>query len=212
MMNTAKLTNIQKDVLKEIGNIGAGNATTAMAKMVDKPLLMEVPSVEVVTINEMVESIGDPEAYVVSILFKVKGKAPGTVYFILPVEEAEVLVQDILMNDQTSLIKGDEPDALAISVMQETANILIGAYVSALSDLTNIKMTTTIPYFSMDMAAASLVAGLVEVSQVTDQAILIDTRINDNKDANGVQGQVLLIPDPESIKNILKALGIEVDE
>lgn len=73
-MDTNKLSAIQKDVLREIGNIGAGNATTAMAKIIDKPLLMEIPSVEIVTINDIVDSIGGPEEYVVSVFSESKGK------------------------------------------------------------------------------------------------------------------------------------------
>lgn len=211
-MDNKRLSSIQKDVLREIGNIGAGNATTAMAKMIDKPLLMEIPSVNIATINDIVDAIGGPEEYIVSVFFRIEGEAPGTVYFVLTVEEAELLVKDILMNNESSLIANNEPDALAISVLQETANILIGSYVSALSDLIKIKMTTTIPYLSIDMAAATLVTGLMELSQVSDHAILIDTKINDDKKHYGVMGHVLLIPDPQSIPVILGALGIKVDE
>lgn len=127
-------------------------------------------------------------------------------------DEAEYLVRDILMNDELSLVENGEPDELAISVVQETANILIGSYVSALSDLTNIKMTTSIPYLSIDMAAATLVGGLIELSQMSDHAILIDTKINDDKKNYGVKGHVLLIPDPSSIPVILNALGVETND
>lgn len=211
-MDKKKLSHIERDVLREIGNIGAGNATTAMAKLIDKPLLMEIPSVEVVTINDIVDTIGGPEEYIVSVFFRIEGETPGTVYFVVTVEEAELLVQDVLMNDQVSLMHNDEPDPLAISVVQETANILIGSYVSALSDLTNIKMSTTIPYLSIDMAAATLVSGLIETTQTSDHAILIDTKINDDKKNYGVKGHVLLVPDPSSIPKILKSLGIDQHE
>src|SRR5690625_1117145 len=174
-MDSKKLSNLQKDFLREVGNIAAGNATTAMAKLIDKRIKMEVPSVNIITINELMDIIGGPEKVVVTIFFRIEGELPGTVYFVLSLEEAEYLVRKTTMNDELILLDNGEPNELAISVLQETANILTGAYLSAISDFTKIKMATTVPYLSIDMAAATLVTGLVELSNVTDYAITIET-------------------------------------
>src|SRR5690625_6880174 len=88
-MDSKKLSNLQKDFLREVGNIAAGNATTAMAKLIDERIKMEVPSVKIVTINELMEIIGGPEKLVVTIFFRIEGELPGTGYFVLTLEEAE---------------------------------------------------------------------------------------------------------------------------
>lgn len=206
-MDSRRLSNMQKDVLREIGNIGAGNATTSMSQLIDKEVKMEVPSVKIVTINEMMELIGGPERLIVAIFFRIKGEIPGTVYFILTVEEAELLVQKMMLQEDVRLLDNGEPNELAVSVLQEVANILTGSYLSALSDFTNLKMATTVPYLSIDMAAAALVTGMIELSRVTDYAIIIDTKINSSHD--NVQGHFLLVPDPKSINQLFSALGIE---
>lgn len=211
-MNSKKLSNLQKDFLREVGNIAAGNATTAMAKLIDQRIQMEVPSVKVITVNELMDIIGGPEKLVVTIFFRIEGELPGTVYFVLTLEEAEYLVKKTTMNDEIVLFENGEPSELAISVLQETANILTGAYLSAISDFTNIKMTTTVPYLSIDMAAATLVTGLVELSNVTDYAITIETTLADSTSEGGASGQFLLIPDPPSIPKLFHALGIDDDE
>lgn len=211
-MKSINLTNLQKDVLKEIGNIGAGNATTSMSQLINQQVKMEVPSVEVVTIDEMIEIIGGPEEIIAAIVFKIKGEITGTVYFVLSIEDAEYLVRQMTGNESSRIMVNNSVDELAISVLQETANILTGSYLSALADFTSLHMVPTIPYLSIDMAAATLVTGLVEISQVTDYALVIDTKITNNEVASGVKGHFLLIPDPESIPKLFKALGIGYDE
>lgn len=209
-MDTNKLSNLQKDVLREIGNIGAGNATASMSQLIDKNIKMEVPSVKIVTINEMMEIIGGPERLIVAIFFRFEGEVTGTVYFILTIEEAEYLVTKVTSGQVTSILNNGKTDPMAISVLQEVANILNGSYLSAMADFTNLRMTTSVPYLSIDMAAATIVTGLVELSKTTDYAILIDTKITGDESDNTAKGHFLLIPDPDSIPTLFSALGINI--
>lgn len=212
-MTSKKLSDLEKDVLREIGNIGAGNATTSMSQLINKQVMMEVPSVKIVTINEMMEIIGGPEKLIVAIFFRIKGEISGTVYFVLTIGEAEYLVRQMTANENVAIMdENGKRDDLAISVLQEIANILTGSYLSALADFTNINMTTTIPYLSIDMAAATLVTGLIELSQVTDYAIIIDTKITGSEAGEGAKGHFLLVPDPDSIPELFTALGINQNE
>src|SRR5690625_6712070 len=95
-MNFKNLSGIQMDVLREIGNIGAGNAATSMSELIDKRVDMKVPSVKIVSFDEIVDIVGGPEQLIVALLFKIYGEAPGSVYFILSIEEAESLVKQIV--------------------------------------------------------------------------------------------------------------------
>lgn len=211
-MKSIKLTNLHKDVLKEIGNIGAGNATTSMSQLINQPVTMEVPSVEVVAVSEVIDMIGGPEEIIAASVFKIKGEITGSVYFVLSLEEAEYLVRQMTNNEEMKVLKDNVIDELAASCLQETANIMTGSYLSALADFTNLQMMTTAPFFSIDMAAATLVTGLVEISQVTDYALVIDTKITNNNIENAANGHFLLIPDTKSIPKLFKALGIDYDE
>lgn len=201
---------MQKDVLREIGNIGAGNATASMSQLINKQIKMEVPSVKVVTINEMMDIIGGPERLIVAIFFRFDGEVTGTVYFILTIEEAEYLIRKMTNNNVTKIMEDGETDPMAVSVLQEIANILNGSYLSAMADFTNLRMTTSIPYLSIDMAAATIVTGLVELSRSTDYAIIIDTQIKGNEESDSTRGHFLLLPDPESIPKLFTALGINL--
>ncbi|OZU90299.1 CheY-P-specific phosphatase CheC [Virgibacillus indicus] len=211
-MEITNLTNVQKDALREIGNIGAGNAATSLSKLINKKVNMQVPSVNVVSYDEMMEMIGGPEETIAAVFFRIKGEAPGTVYFILSIEEAEFLINKMVNKQNVNLMDNSTVNELEMSVLQEAGNILTGSYLSALSDFTKINMQPSVPYLSIDMAGAILTAGILELSQLTDYAIIIDTKINHKDSANEIHGNFLLLPDPESFPKIFEALGINDHE
>lgn len=208
-MNFTKLSGLELDLLKEIGNIGAGNAATSMSQLINKRVDMQVPSVKIVEFDEVMEIIGGPEKLIVAIMFHIEGDTPGTVYFILSEEEAEQLVSRMMPGQDGSLFNGTDPNPFVVSILQEAGNILTGSYLTALSDFLKLDMQPSVPYFSFDMAGAILSAGLVELSQVTDLAIIIDTKINDNEVENGITGQFFFMPEPESLSKIFNSLGIK---
>ncbi|MFS0672458.1 chemotaxis protein CheC [Ornithinibacillus sp. 179-J 7C1 HS] len=209
-MNYEQLSLIQLDALKEIGNIGAGNAATSMSKLIHKKVDMEVPSIDIVAFDEVMEMVGGADKLIVGILFQILGEAPGMVYLLFSIEEAETLIKEMTNNDEISLSIDGEQSELAISALQEAGNILTGSYLSALSDFTNINMQPSIPHLSVDMAGAILTVGLLQVSEVYDFAIIINTKMNDaGEKQKGINGQLLLLPSPESFNKIFQALGIQ---
>jgi len=211
-MNITNLSNFQLDMLKEIGNIGAGNAATSLSKLINKRVDMQVPSVKIVAFQEVMNIIGGPDQMIVAILFQVQGDISGTVYFILSKNEAEKLINQMIPSQQMDLFNGEEINELSASVLREVGNILTGSYLTALSDFLKVNVHPSIPYFSVDMAGAILTVGLIELSQVTDYAIIIDTKMNGIEAGNGVNGQFFFMPEPKSVSKVFKTLGIEKDE
>jgi|SRR5690625_4714887 len=211
-MRMNNLSRMQLDVLREIGNIGAGNAATSMSELLNKKINMQIPSVNIVSFDEMMNLIGGPDNVIVAIYFRVQGEAPGTVYFILTVEEAEYLVRQMMPEAKLEISGGEESSELAISILQEIGNILTGSYLSALSDFTNINMKPSVPYLNVDMAGAILTISLLELSQVSNHAIIIDTTINDDDPQDGITGHLFLLPDLESFPELFAALGVDDHE
>lgn len=208
MMEENKLSHLEQDVLREIGNIGAGNATTSLSKLINKEIHMEVPAVNLVTFNEMVEEVGGPEKLIVTIMFKIEGEMTGTVFFVLTLEEANLMVEQMTGAPQLDLMQGGTINEMAASALKESANILTGSYLSALADLTSLHIQPTIPFLNVDMAAATLISGMVDISQETDYALIIDTKMAGADTERSVRGHFLLIPDPTSVPILLKALGV----
>ena len=206
-----EFTHFENDVLREIGNIGAGNATTSMAKLMNQEVAMEVPYVQLLTINDMVNIVGGPEEVLVTTFFKVEGDITGTVYFLLSVEEATMIARQLLQDTTIKISATEHIDEMVLSVLKEVANIVVGAYISALADFSNINISTTVPFISIDMAAATLVTGLIELSYASDHSILIGTKFSGDEATENAQGHFLLVPDLDSIPTLFTALGVDKD-
>ncbi|WP_432806303.1 chemotaxis protein CheC [Lederbergia citrisecunda] len=206
------ITPFHLDVLKEIGNIGAGNAATALSVLVGKNIDMKVPSVRIVTFDEMLEMAGGHDKIVTAVFLRVEGDASGSMFFILPIEQATKYVQ-ILTGDLSFSFKKPPYSEIGLSAMQEMGNILSGSYLSSLSDFTGLDLYPSVPSISIDMADAIISYGLLELSQSQDYAIVIDTALDDeNKNTDGVNGHFFLLPDPNSFSVLFNTLGVELND
>ncbi|HWO97877.1 MAG TPA: chemotaxis protein CheC [Bacillus sp. (in: firmicutes)] len=202
------LNSTHLDVLKEVGNIGAGHSATALSQLLNRRIDMKVPDVQLISFNDMMDIVGGVENIVVSIFLRVTGDVPGSMFVILPLEEAGRLVQEILQDDSVSSFTPPFSD-LSLSALAEIGNILAGSYISSLSDLTKLQMMTSVPSLCVDMAGAVIGNGLVEVSHSSDSAIMIDTVIYDDEGQTpAFKGHFLLIPDPVSLLPLFSALGV----
>jgi chemotaxis protein CheC len=210
-MDFTKIKPIHLDILREIGNIGAGHAATALSTMLRKAVDMKVPSVKVISFEEITEMVGGSENIVASVFLRIVGDAPGCMFFMLPVKQAEVLLGDLLGSGQVPLVDGEYSE-MSLSALQEAGNILSGSYLTSFSDFTGLNLQPSVPATSIDMAGAILSFGLFEISAVSDYAIVIDTAFTDMKNHDEVQGHFFLLPDPDSFAKIFKALGVPLDE
>ena len=204
-----KITSIHLDVLKEIGNIGAAHAATALSDLLQKKIDMRVPKVEMVSFNEMMELAGGSETVVVGIFLRIEGDVEGSMFFVLPIEQANKFIRGLIHDDTFDFNTPPVPE-LGLSAMQEMGNILSGSYLSALSDFTGLKIYPTVPGLSVDMFGAIISIGLIELSHISDHVIVINTSIFDDEQGDGdsVRGHFFLLPDPESFETIFKTLGV----
>lgn len=197
-----ELNNIQMDVLREIGNIGAGNAVTSLAKMIDKKVDMAVPKVKIMGFDKVSQILGGEEIIVVGILLSVTGDLTGNMMFILDNYAARQLVNILLGSDSTSL----QFDEMELSALKEIGNILTGSYLNALAGLTNLRILPSIPELAIDMAGAILSVPAIEFGKVGDSVLYIETEFSEG--ITKVFGDFLLIPDVDSYEVLLKALGV----
>ena len=198
------LTALQLDALREIGNVGAGNAATALSQILNRKIEMTVPQVSILPLDDVPDVVGGAEALVAGVYLRVFGPAPGSILFLLPKDSAFYLV-DMLMNrphGTTSVLS-----ALDESALMEIGNILAGAYLNALSFFTKLTLLPSIPALALDMAGALLSIVLIQLGQVGDYALVIETEFT--TETEGVKGHFFLIPDPGSLGTILTAIGVK---
>ncbi|AJS59147.1 chemotaxis protein CheC [Paenibacillus sp. IHBB 10380] len=194
------------DVLKEVGNIGAGNAATALSRLLDKPIDMGVPKVEILPFEQVADIVGGAEQIVVAIFLRVEGEAPGNLFFILNPEAAKNLLRRLKGID---IGQNDSFNEMEISALNEIGNILAGSYLSSLADFTKLSMSPTVPSLAIDMAGAILSYGLLQYGEMGDDALLIDTKFLEG--TQEIEGQFFLIPDPASFAKIFESLGVPLE-
>ncbi|WP_195573204.1 chemotaxis protein CheC [Paenibacillus sp. 1001270B_150601_E10] len=194
------------DVLREIGNIGAGHAATALSRLLDRPVDMDVPKVRLLPFEQIADEVGGAEQVVIAIYFRVEGDAPGHLFFMFELEPARRLLSDLLN------VKIEDEDCFSdmdISALSEIGNILAGSYLSSLADFTHLTMTPTVPQLAIDMAGAVLNYGLIQYGEMGDCALFIDTKFL--QEYRDIQGTFFLIPDPDSFGKIFAALGVPTE-
>ncbi|MBQ5425762.1 MAG: chemotaxis protein CheC [Pseudobutyrivibrio sp.] len=192
------------DVLKEIGNIGAGNATTAIANMLGLRIDMSVPEVAFLPVEELGSAIGSEDEIIVGILLGVEEDIDGSMMFLMDMASAHHIVNKLMMRDDSYNEPFDEMD---LSAIKEVGNIIAGSYLSALSGLTNLTIVPSVPFVAVDMAAAILSVPAVQFGIFGDNALMINTDFSDDL---GIKGHFILMPEEDSYAKILTALGVPI--
>ncbi|QDX94976.1 chemotaxis protein CheC [Brevibacterium sp. JNUCC-42] len=208
MTHIKKLGEFQLDVLREVGNIGAGHATTALSQLIQKEIDMTVPQVRIISFQEIADFLGGDEVVVIAVFLRVEGDCPGNMFFIIDIPSAKNLLQHLL-----GLVPQEEQEEvfsdMELSALHEIGNIMAGSYLSSLADFTKLSMQPTVPALAIDMAGALLSYGLIELGRVGDFALTIDTAFMEDNEK--MQGHFFLIPDPDSFATLFQALGVPLD-
>lgn len=188
------------DVLREIGNIGAGNATTALSTMLGARIDMMVPKVKLMEFKEVGTTLGGEEQLVAGIYLEVNGDIHGSIMFIQKKESARAMVQKLMGMPSTE----DDFTEMELSALKEIGNVITGAYLNSLATLTNLTIYPSVPDVCIDMAGAILSVPAIQFGAISDKMLLIQTDFADDVD---LSGYFILVPDEESDAKILHALG-----
>jgi len=201
----AKLGPIQLDALREVASIGAGNAATSLSEMLNDKIQMKVPKVSILPIDLVPEIMGGADNLIAAILVRIMGDINGGVLFTLGNNSANKLIS-LLIGEEVNIEEniGD----LEESALKEVANILTGSNLNAFSQMLDIKIMPDVPALAHDMAGAILEVAFIELGQIGDYALVIETEILGDLEVNG---QFFVIPNPESLDFMLKRLGVDVD-
>lgn len=189
------------DVLKELGNIGAGNATTALSQMMQCKVNMSVPQVRLMEFKELGKIMGGEEIIMAGIYLGIEGDIAGSIMFLLEKQAARHLV-DKLMGMS---MEGEEFSEMEFSALKEVGNIITAAYLNSLSSLTGLRIQPSVPDLTVDMAGAILSVPAIEFGTLGDKMLLIQTQFFDEM---VLDGYFILVPNLDSYGKILSALGL----
>ena len=169
---------------------------------------MKVPQVRLLNFNELGTILGGEEAILASIYLQVEGDVEGSMMFVLSEKSALHLVNKLMsgmLGVPEKPIEECHFGEMECSAMKEVGNIITGAYLNALSSLTNMKIFPSVPQLGIDMAGAILSVPAADFGVIGDHILLIQTQFSDDIE---LDGYFILIPDVESYDRILYALGV----
>ena len=190
------------DVLKEIGKIGAGNATTALASLLQSKVDMKVPQVMMLDFRDVGAIIGGEEQEMVAAYLGVEGDITGSILFITRKETA-LQVAKKLLGDYCS----DELGEMERSAVIEVSNIITGSYLNALASLTGLTIYPSVPDLAVDMAGAILSVPAIQFGIMGDKILLIQSQLTNEIE---MEGFFIMVPEVDSYEKILRSLGIPV--
>ena len=198
-----EMSNEYFDVLRELGNIGAGNATTALAQMMQCKVDMAVPKVQLLEFRELGEAMVGEETVMAGIYLGIEGDIKGSIMFLLEKAAAKHLGGKLMGMES----EGEEFSEMEFSALKEVGNIITGSYLNSLSSITNLAIYPSVPDLTVDMAGAILSVPAIEFAALGDRMLMIQTQFFDEM---VLDGYFILIPDLDSYGRMLAALGINI--
>lgn len=205
MVDVRELGLLQLDGLREVANIGAGHAATALSQLTNRRIMVGVPTVRVLRIEEIADMIGTGETVVAGVAMQMLGDLTGRTVQIFPKVTAEQVTASLIGRAV------DFPEGfgeLEQSALKEVGNILGGAYLNALSDFLGLLLLTSVPGLAMDATAAVLKSSFLEFQEDRDYVFVVETVFNMDEIEDELHGHFLLVPDEASIDVLLRAIRL----
>lgn len=207
MSNYPELSATHMDALREISNIGMGNALTSLAQLVNRRINMNVPVATFMPFEETISLVGGPEELVSCVSVRMSGEVPGLVLFLFNSESTLKLV-DMLMGMEIGTTK--ELDEIGQSAVMEVGNVLTGSFVSAIYSMTSLEMKSSVPLFAYDMLGAILTSLMVASGRVEEQVLAIETSLFQEQAEASINGHFFMLTEPGSISKLFNALGFQM--
>lgn len=197
-MDYRNLSPMQLDALKEVFNIGSANAATSLSLLLNRKIDMGVPNIKIIRLEEILDD--DLNNEVIAVLVKIVGEAPGYILHAFDKHVAEEIIKALIPN-------GDVFNDMGMSTIAEIGNIIASSYMNAIVSFTGIKMVASVPAVTHDVFNAILISTFIESGQYDDYILDIETLFKGGG-GKSILGHFYYIPQPGSLENILKKLGM----
>src|SRR5439155_69517 len=172
MEDVRDLKALQIDALREVANIGAGHAATALSQLTNRRIMISVPQINIARLEEVPDLLGDPQEVVAAVLMHMLGDLTGRTLLLFPEPVARKLCDMLLRRPSGTTTVFD---ALEQSCLKEAGNILSGAYMNALSDFMGMLLLPSVPSLVVDLSAAVLTTTYLNFGHERDFVFCVET-------------------------------------
>ena len=211
MADIASLNALQLDAIREVGNIGTGNAATALSGLLSRMIHMDVPKTELVSIYELGEHYGDPLQVVGAVFVRSTGGFGCSLIFIQNEEDADVMVELLLKQQFGTFIPINEiPEEMKDSALSEVGNIVLSSFLNAINLLIGTVHQISVPGVAHDMLSSILDVVASIYGQMGETALLVNTELSVDglQEGRKISGHIILIPDPDALELLLTRLKV----
>jgi chemotaxis protein CheC len=205
MVDIQTLTGLQLDALREVANIGAGHAATALSQMTGATIMITVPTINIMRLEDLPPQLGDDEEPVAAVLMSMLGDLTGRTLLVFPKRTVLRLSELMLRRPVGSSSALGE---LECSAIKEAGNILSGAYMNALSDFMGMMLLPSPPTLAIDMSTAVLTSAYLQFGVDFDYVFCVESEFIMQDSNERLRGFFLLLPDPASLQAILRAVHV----
>lgn len=206
MVDVRDLGERELDALREVANIGAGHAATALSQMTECRVMISVPRITVASVDQLPNLHGDPNDDVAAVLMHMLGDLTGRTLLLLTTENA-MLLCDLLMRREPGETHTFEE--LQRSALKEAGNILAGAHMGALSEFLGMMLLPSVPTLVVDRAGAVLTTSQMGFGRGNDFVFCVETEFDFEQAERKLKGHFLLFPDESSLKAMLEAFRLD---
>ena len=195
----------QLDALREVANIGAGHAATALSQMTGCTIMISVPTINIARLEDVPPQVSGPEEPVAAVLMHMLGDLTGRTLLVFPKPTAVRLAELMLRRPGGSSTELGEMEQSAI---KEAGNILSSAYMNALSDFMGMMLLPSPPSLAIDMSTAVLTTAYLQFGTDRDYVFCVESEFYMKDLDEHLRGFFLLLPDIASLQAILRAVRV----
>jgi chemotaxis protein CheC len=205
MEDVRDLKESQLDAIREVANIGAGHAATALSQMTNRTIMITVPRVNIRPLEEACDTLGAPDEVTAAILMHMMGDLTGRALLLFPEPSARTLCDFLLRREIGTTQEFAEMEQ---SALKEAGNILASAYLNALSDFMGMMLVPSVPSLVIDLSAAVLTSAHLNFGHDRDYAFCVETSFRLEGSTEPLGGHFLLLPDMASLRSIFDAIRL----
>ena len=209
MLDLSSFNYLQLDAIREVGNIGTGNAATALSKLLGRMIDMDVPKAELVSIYELAEHYGDPTELIAAVFVRSLGDFGCSLIFIQKEEDAKTMVDLLLRQQFGDAVPPDLPQEISDSALTEVGNIILSSFLNAINLLIGTEHQISVPGVAHDMLSSILDVVASIFGQMGEMALVVNTELHvEGVDGATGSGNIIMLPDPDALELLLRKLQV----
>ena len=209
MLDLSSFNYLQLDAIREVGNIGTGNAATALSKLLGRMIDMDVPKAELVSIYELSEHYGDPTELIAAVFVRSLGDFGCSLIFIQKEEDAKTMVDLLLRQQFGDAVPPDLPQEISDSALTEVGNIILSSFLNAINLLIGTEHQISVPGVAHDMLSSILDVVASIFGQMGEMALVVNTELHvEGTDGATGSGNIIMLPDPDALELLLRKLQV----